>query len=1102
MAHVSDDRLGTWLRSFDFEHLFVDGLGWNFYQTEPVTITVDEKQYFLIPIAEKAGFAAHVCKSHDGDIPPRHIRLKIDHLVSKRNFEHILVFVDRENTTQTWQWVKKTAGSRDICRTCRYSITQTGRPLLQRLDNFLFTLEDELNGIKITDVSNAVNKAFDVEKITKRFYEHFKTELVAFQKFIVGIKTQDKRAWYASIMLNRMMFVYFIQKQGFLDDDVDYLRNRMHMIQDEYGSGKFQQFYRDFLLKLFHEGLGRPATKRDSKLHDLLGKVPYLNGGLFDIHELEKSHPKISIPDKAFKRIFDFFDAYSWHLDERPRRDDNEINPDVLGYIFEKYINQKQMGAYYTKDDITHYIAHNTIIPFLFDSAKKKIPNAFKPNKYIWKLLENDPDRYIYAEVGHGITHTYHQDCDPTPLENPLDLPEEIIAGVDDVSRRDDWNTPAPAQYGLPTETWREVVVRRQHYQNLKEILTRGSISKISDFVTLNLDVEQFARDVINWSDKPEILHAFWNTIKNLSILDPTCGSGAFLFAALNTLEYLYAACLETMRDFIDDMKRIPSSCNSSILKDFQTVLDQVDTHPNQHYFILKSIVLNNLYGVDIMDEAVEICKLRLFLKLIAQLEHYNQIEPLPDIDFNIRVGNTLVGFISLDAVRKAIQVTSDGQLKFLSNREQTTLNRINQAAEKTGEHYTTFRSRQESHDPVLSKDKVKLKSHLDALRNELNAYLAAEYGVLEKNSSEYENWKFTHRPFHWFVEFYDILNRGGFDIIIGNPPYLEFREIDYDIQNYTCQDTGAIHAFCMERSVSLVDNSGYLSMIVPLALPSTQRMKVVQDILETKDRNVWYANFAWRPAKLFDEVNRALTIFITAPSIHPESFSTAYQKWTSECRDYLFSSIVYGQIPRNRSSFWVPKINTTLEISILEKMMLIPTSVKDFRAKTSHNIFYRSSGGLYWKVFTDFAPSFSAKGVAGSSSKEETFSIRYKRQIKPLIAALSSNTFWWWYTISSNLRDMSPANIMSFPIPESIFSDPIIDALGKKYLKDIIKNSFPLVRNQKSTGKTETQSFKIRKSKHIIDEIDSVLATHYNFTEDELDFIINYDIKYRMSIE
>ena len=75
-------------------------------------------------------------------------------------------------------------------------------------------------------------------------------------------------------------------------------------------------------------------------------------------HQIEQLYGKtIAIPDKAFEKLFEFFDAYHWHLDERPLKADNEINPDVLGYIFEKYINQKQMGAYYTKEDITDYIS-------------------------------------------------------------------------------------------------------------------------------------------------------------------------------------------------------------------------------------------------------------------------------------------------------------------------------------------------------------------------------------------------------------------------------------------------------------------------------------------------------------------------------------------------------------------------------------------------------------------------------------------------------------------------------------------------------------------------------------------------------------------------
>ena len=90
-------------------------------------------------------------------------------------------------------------------------------------------------------------------------------------------------------------------------------------------------------------------------------------GGIFDPHGLERENPDVNIPDTAFQQIFRFFDQYQWDLDDRPTDSGDEINPDVLGYIFEKYVNQKQMGAYYTKEDITGYIARNTVIPGLLE---------------------------------------------------------------------------------------------------------------------------------------------------------------------------------------------------------------------------------------------------------------------------------------------------------------------------------------------------------------------------------------------------------------------------------------------------------------------------------------------------------------------------------------------------------------------------------------------------------------------------------------------------------------------------------------------------------------------------------------------------------------
>lgn len=164
--------------------------------------------------------------------------------------------------------------------------------------------------------------------------------------------------------------------------------------------------------------------------------------------------------------------------------------------------------------------------------------------------------------------------------------------------------------------------------------------------------------------------------------------------------------------------------------------------------------------------------------------------------------------------------------------------------------------------------------------------------------------------------------------------------------------------------------------------------------------------------------------------------------------------------------------------------------------------VYYRTTGGLYWKVFTDFAPTFSTDGVSGKSSRQTNLYLRKKNHVRPAVAMLSSNLFWWWYTTTSNLRDLNPIDWQHFPVIRAVLDDARLASLGAKYIKDLKRNSEMHVRQQKRTGKTKTQLFKVSKSKPIIDQIDKILACHYKLTEEELDFIINYDIKYRMSGE
>lgn len=1111
------------LKSFELEKLFREHLGWDRYDAR-LDIILDGQTIHLHAFAQKRGMAAYLYFAKAGEQLPDHaMRRKIEHHAVKSAHEHLIVFADANRSTQIWQWVRREPGKPIACREHTFHKFQSGDALIQKLEAIAFSLEEE-ESLTLLDVTRRAKAGFDVERITKRFYDRFKKEHTEFLEFITGIAEKTEHEWYASVMLNRLMFVYFIQRKGFLDGDPDYLRNRLARMRREHGQDCFYSFYRYFLLRLFHEGLGGKA--RTPELEKLLGKIPYFDGGFFERHPVELRYPDIKIPDEAFERIFDYFDEYNWHLDERPLRADNEINPDVLGYIFEKYINQKQMGAYYTKEDITEYISKNTVIPFLFDAARSKCKVAFENpgGPAIWNLLSFNPDRYLYPAVKHGVIKT---DGGVLP---ETDLPGFVQTGMHDPQARmfdNRYNlqqAPASDPLRLVTETWREYVCRRNRCLEIREKLQCGKVQDINDLITLNLDIRQFAQDAIENCEGPDLLRAFWHTINGhipdksnekhqngITILDPTCGSGAFLFAALNILEPLYEACLDRMEAFVEDLGRSSEKHRPEKYSDFRKILKQVDDHPNRRYYIFKNIILNNLFGVDIMEEAVEICKLRLFLKLVAQVEPDSNkenfgIEPLPDIDFNIRSGNTLVGYATTDEVRKIFKEDPQGQAKLQFGEVLSEFQKFEEQVELTDRTFKQFRRIQTVPDTNvkdLAGAKQNLRERLKTLDDELNRHLASEYGVKVNKKADYDKWLKSHQPFHWFVEFYGIMQTGGFDVIIGNPPYVEYRKVRdaylLPREQYVSEAADNLYAFCMERSGILLRSSGWFGMIVPAGVLGLEETLSMREVILRRFNNNWFSTYSIRPSRLFDGVDQRLCICLETQKGKDLSNiqSTQYQHWNVEERNQLFPKIEYGL------SFFHGRLNRILQIGrregtgILQKIELKTSKTADYyysRSKNGFLIHYHRSP-RYWIRAMDFDQYFKSPTRNRSVHHFRDTYFADMRIGKFVGALMNSTLFFFWFVSVGNGRNITGTDVKKIPVGN--ISDDLLAVMTNLFdtlMRDYKNSSF--IRERQDC---EFQEFRPSLSKPIIDQIDQALAKHYGFTDEELDFIINYDIKYRM---
>ena len=1126
MSKTDNEKRLNLLNQFDFKPLFRE-LGWDKYIYEN-SLNIENQTYLINGIADKRGFKIYECLS-ESEIPQVSIRQKIAKELETIGYENLIIFINQSKTIQLWQYKIKEIGKPQRLITHTFNKNSSGNALLQKLNGITITIEEEESLLGISDISKKVKSEFNKDKVTKKFYELFDKERKSFLGFLTGIPDENIQNWYISVIINRLMFIYFIQKKGFLNNDLDYLRNKLREVQLQ----KENSFYKDFLCPLFFEGFAQQESNRTNTIKNLLGDIPYLNGGLFLKHQIEETHnQQIQIPDIAFEKLFEFFEKYQWHLDDRPLKEQNEINPDILGHIFEKYINQKQMGAYYTKEDITDYISKNTIIPFLL--------NQIENNIQIFDLLQNNPRKYIYESVQKGID---------------LPLPDNIKQGINDISKRTNWNKLAPDEYALPTEIWREVIARRERYEEIYTKLKNGEIKQVADLITYNLDIKQFAQDLIETTENPSLVLDFYQAIQKITVLDPTCGSGAFLFAALNILETLYSACIERMEDL-------------GVFEKFKEELEKINQHPSREYFIYKSIILNNLYGVDIMEEATEICKLRLFLKLVSVINDKSQIEPLPDIDFNIKAGNALIGFASYPEIREALSGgEQSSSLKFDLFTISAYGESISNAGKKVSSIYRKFKELQTQKDTnctQLADTKKELKSSLTKLNDELNTYLAqARYGFDLKKKKEYDEFISTHQPFHWYTEFYEIIESGGFDVIIGNPPYVEYSKVkkDYQIKGYETESCGNLYAFVVERCLKILKNkplkyppapltggvselpnsssgikkdnqsilldnpvktnkttnlpllrglggTGYCGMIVPLAAfgtPSTQTLRNIL-ISQNTHSHISYLSGDAHPSVLFEGVKLRLSILITnKKNTTCKTFTTNYLRWYSEERLFLFD----GKINYIESTELIdqtfPKFSLSQEISIIKKISQKTKKLKDIISRNSKYYIYYHNAPVFFIRSMNFVPIFqNAKSNEPSSNHFKTIYLSQDYLTDFLICLLNSSLFFLWFTNYSANRDITSFDVNSFPAFDNS------DELQKKYLifqelnnllmLDLKKNSVMREYNY-SSGKIKYQEFYMRKSKHIIDEIDKVLAQHYGFTDEELDFIINYDIKYRMGL-
>ena len=544
----------------------------------------------------------------------------------------------------------------------------------------------------------------------------------------------------------------------------------------------------------------------------------------------------------------------------------------------------------------------------------------------------------------------------------------------------------------------------------------------------------------------------------DVKICDPAIGSGAFPMGLLRELFF----------------------CRSAIEPNI------VENAAN----IKRHIIQNNIYGVDIERGAVDIARLRFWLSLIVDEK---SPEALPNLDFKIMQGNSLLEqYKGADLSTMTEKKVGAGQGITIFD-SMLDVYRKN-LRDKLAEYYAC-----PEHDK-----KVQLRKDIaDIVKKELS-----EQGI----NIDFEDMDLSANSqfFLWHTWFHDVFSRPskeGFDIVIGNPPYgakYDNQTKRYYKNTYVTANSirglqkGSLDTYTLfiELGYNLLRRNGSFAYIVPISLTSSDSLTGVHRILMGNCNTIHISSYAVRPKPVFENavVNTSILLFQKTETPCKHLYSTKMHRRGNEFDlqrliDNLNFVDVYGYTMTGR----IPKIGCEMEKDILSRV------IKNIPIKTLYDdegepIYYRTTGGRYFKVVTNYPTG---------STKEKPLYFQ-KRLTNAIGCILSSSLAFWFYQIYSNNLDWKTYEIENFTIPQ-LSSENIIylDKLYSRYLIDIEAKANIRTTSGESTYNVDSfKEYKIVRSKSIIDEVDDYICPLYGLTQEECDFIKNYELEFRLSGE
>jgi len=759
--------------------------------------------------------------------------------------------------------------------------------------------------------------AFSVERVTKEFFDKYKN---IYKNLLIELKPheaifrgEDNLKLFTKKLLGRIVFLYFLQKKGWLASDENWENGDKKFLSNCFANKenkyiKYDNFYADVLQPIFFDALNE---KREDDIFTLLNcKMPFLNGGLFHSDEFDRDknkRPLILIENTVFENIFETFDSYNFTIiEDSPLDSEIAIDPEMLGRVFEDLLeDRKDKGAFYTPREIVHYMCKKSIENYLETQLKEyrydfsmeefldkttlddekvlqfytnhpmkflKIDNYFKelhPYKNLvvdffivaklrGYLLNSDGTRTKKKKIRREINHTIWSKI----LKKEYEVVSVIFGSNKEIKLNKVYKYPTILQYIQIEERYfalaffpningdlelstifqvnKKEIKRKlkNYYKALNEINENNfvfdnevleSIKKLrEDCRSLHAEplslfqVEELPRQAVAPIIK-QGLSTFHNFFNDKSVADENLKkslksfnhSDKYINTLLSNSNTPQEHLKKLMLIVLNKIKVLDPAIGSGafpmgILHEIMEARIHLGDKTNLGQ-MKRKIIQNSIYGIDIEPSAVEIAKLRFWLSIVV-----DEVKPtpLPNLFYKIMVGNSLIETIDDENPLKGKTKKSLDELKASFD-----------------EFYNLHKNKDGKKNQISAKLKRMFKSLLETYSNQ--AKMVQNEKELKKNVKEINTANlivevlndlqtnhYSDKIFLYKLFFRDVLEKGGFDVVIGNPPYVRQEKIKElkskkEIQAFDSYcGTADLYIYFFEKGYKLLKPNGVLSYI------------------------------------------------------------------------------------------------------------------------------------------------------------------------------------------------------------------------------------------------------------------------------------------------